>query len=55
MDEFTKEINIEVPDLGEYYAQNWTDDILAEEQTLGKSLKKNLTLDKKNGLHSYVY
>lgn len=51
MEEFSSEIEINIPELGEHYAQNWTDDIINEEQNLGKSLKRNMTAEKKNGLN----
>lgn len=51
MEEFSKEVDIKVPELGEHYAQNWTEEVINEEQNIGKSLKKGSNSDKKNGLH----
>nr|XP_023023537.1 transcriptional adapter 3 [Leptinotarsa decemlineata] len=55
--EFSKEIDIQVPEVGDHYANGWSEEIINDEQNLGKSpMKKGTaTVDiKKNGLHAMV-
>ncbi|CAG9855153.1 unnamed protein product [Phyllotreta striolata] len=54
--EYSKEIDIKIPEIGEHYANNWSDEIINEEQHLGKAHKKSSSTNdiKKNGLHTMV-
>ncbi|XP_060516030.1 transcriptional adapter 3-B [Cylas formicarius] len=54
--EFSKEIDYEIPEMGEHYANTWSEELINEEQNLGKSPNKKVcTVDlKKNRLHSMV-
>ncbi|KAJ8923560.1 hypothetical protein NQ315_010139 [Exocentrus adspersus] len=54
--EFSKEIDIRIPNIGEHYATNWTDDISNDEPNHVKSIKKSSggSDPKKNGLHSII-
>ncbi|KAF7287007.1 transcriptional adaptor 3 [Rhynchophorus ferrugineus] len=54
--EFSKDIDLRIPDLGEHYATAWSDELLSDEQNIGKSPTKKTTNSdfKKNGLHAIV-
>ncbi|KAG5883742.1 hypothetical protein JTB14_008584 [Gonioctena quinquepunctata] len=57
LQEFSKEIDIKVPEVGDHYANGWSEEIINDEQNLGKSPSKKpaTTVDiKKNGLHAMV-
>ncbi|XP_066258855.1 transcriptional adapter 3 isoform X1 [Euwallacea similis] len=52
--EFSKEIEINIPELGQHYSSSWSDDILNDEQSLSKTGGKRPSDFKKNGLQSMV-
>ncbi|CAH1153559.1 unnamed protein product [Phaedon cochleariae] len=55
--EFSKEIDIKIPEVGDHYANGWSEEIINDEQNLGKSPSKKgaPTSDiKKNGLHAML-
>lgn len=53
--EFSKEIDIKIPEIGEHYANTWSEELINDEQNLGKSpTKKPLNDFKKSGLHVMV-
>ncbi|XP_056645519.1 transcriptional adapter 3 [Diorhabda sublineata] len=55
--EFSREIDIKIPEIGEHYANGWSEDIMNDEQNLGKSHnKKTATTNeiKKSGLNTLV-
>nr|CAI5832438.1 unnamed protein product [Callosobruchus analis] len=41
--EFSKEINVKIPELGEHYAEGWSDELLSEEQNNGKCPSKKIS------------
>ncbi|KAJ8928529.1 hypothetical protein NQ314_018905 [Rhamnusium bicolor] len=53
--EFSKEIDIKLPAVGEHYASAWSEEVMNDEQNSAKSsIKKTVSLDKRNGLHTMV-
>ncbi|KAJ8934867.1 hypothetical protein NQ314_013141 [Rhamnusium bicolor] len=53
--EFSKEIDIKLPEVGKHYASAWSEEIMNDEQILAKSpIKKTVSFDKRNGLHGMV-
>ncbi|CAH1103237.1 unnamed protein product [Psylliodes chrysocephalus] len=55
--EYSKEIDIKIPEIGEHYANGWSEEIINDEQNIGKSHNKKTSSTndiKKNGLHAMV-
>lgn len=53
--EFSKEIDIKIPEIGEHYAQAWSEELINDEQNLAKPpTKKPLNDFKKNSLQMMV-
>ncbi|CAH1965031.1 unnamed protein product [Acanthoscelides obtectus] len=54
--ECAKDINMNIPELGEHYTEGWSDEILNEEQNYGKSPSKKISgFDmKRNKLHAIM-
>ncbi|KAJ8955319.1 hypothetical protein NQ318_003412 [Aromia moschata] len=53
--EFSKEIDIKVPEIGEHYANTWSEELVIEEQNLGKLPTKKASGSpdtRKNGLQA---
>ncbi|CAG9771627.1 unnamed protein product [Ceutorhynchus assimilis] len=52
LQEFSKEIDTKIPEVGEHYSKLWSDELLGEEHSVGRPFKK--IQDKKNGVHSLI-
>lgn len=50
--EFSKKIEKKIPDIGDHYASSWSEELINDEQNLGKGPNKKPTDFKKNGLHT---
>ncbi|KAL1492368.1 hypothetical protein ABEB36_010626 [Hypothenemus hampei] len=51
--EFSKDIELNIPEIGEHYASTWSEDLINDEQNLGKTSKKPVDI-KKNILQLMV-
>ncbi|CAH0562257.1 unnamed protein product [Brassicogethes aeneus] len=57
LEEFSKEIDIKIPEMGDHYAHEWSEELLSDEQGLGRSPKSKSGQNsdiKKNGLSALV-
>lgn len=61
MQECSQDIDIKIPDIGDHYAIDWSEDLLGHEKGLSNSQRnsktKTITFNnelKKNGINAYV-